>query len=286
MPICDGPRCNREIAWRITSSALQFPGGNVPFSVDEVHGNLLKVLASAKCWNLTPTKRPVVFKNLCKTCWDQQGAAWGDAATYTLARARTTSEGIFMQVTSEAFLESRAPSKEAILSCVIHEMMHYWSFAGSGLQDYNRRANVDWDEAVADILGFRVYSKTYTGKTGFANYVTPYNNYCLGCSKAGDNLAFGPLKNNAERRGKIPQTVAALFDPPPAVQSKVVAGFEKFLTECLLTWFFLGPQTPVSDGKSSVTANRFLESTYLGNMFAPSRAFGLYDGNNKKHLIT
>ena len=101
-----------------------------------------------------------------------------------MARAKTVPEAVYMQVMRDDFKVNAQFSKEAILSCVVHEMMHYWSYLGTGIQDYNRRASVDWDEAVADVLGFRVYKRTYSGQASFAHYITPYNTYCKCCEKA------------------------------------------------------------------------------------------------------
>ena len=149
--------------------------GNVPFSADEVYRNLIAELTAAKCWTLQPINRPPVFKSLCTSCWNKQAAQRGDVATYTLARAKTVREAIYLQTQRPDFTAGGIISKEAILSCAVHELMHYWSFEGSGLQDYNRRVNVGWDEVVADVLGFRVYRRTYQGQAGFSNYLTPYN---------------------------------------------------------------------------------------------------------------
>ena len=67
MPACDGSSCTTSIPWRIAPTALQMNAGNIFFSVDTAHASLLGVLATAKCWNVAPRKKAVVFKSLCKT---------------------------------------------------------------------------------------------------------------------------------------------------------------------------------------------------------------------------
>jgi hypothetical protein len=294
MPVCDGPTCNRDIPWRITKTALQMQASNVAFSVDQAHVALLTVLSAAKCWNLKPEKRDVVFKNLCKACWDQQAATWGDVATYTLARAKTVKEAIYMQVERADFQVAGAFSSEAILSCTIHEMMHYWSYEGAGIQNYNRRANVDWDEAVADVLGFRVYKTLYHAQPNFTNYITPYNTYCQ-CFKRADtqfsNVFGRHWREEADRR-RLPSPVCDFITagktknvPMINVKSPASALLVKTLSEYLFTWFFLGPQQPILDGKTTVRIDQFLEQGNMQNMFAVTNVFQSYDGNNTLHAI-
>lgn len=294
MPVCDGAMCNRDIPWRITKTALQMRAGNVAFSVDRAHTELLAVLSAAKCWNLQPTKREVVFKNLCKVCWDKQAAKWGDVATYTMARAKTVHEAIYMQVMRPDFQAAGTFSQEAILSCAIHELMHYWSYAGTGMQTYNRRANVNWDEAVADVLGFRVYQAIYRGQAGFAQYVTPYNTYCTCFTRVRAQFGnvFGRHWREAANRDRLPSPVCDFITAGKngnrsLVQVKDPAAdlLVKSLSEYLFTWFFHGPQWPIQDGKKTVTIERFLEAENLSNMFPVTNAFQAYDGNNTMHAI-
>lgn len=296
MPACDGSQCTSQIPWRITPTALQMAGGNVAFSADDAHTALLAVLARAKCWNLAPAKKAVVFKNLCKKCWDRQAAVWGDVATYTTARAKTVPEGIYMQVARVDFEVGGRYDKQAILSCAAHELMHYWSNASLGLQNYNRRANVDWDEAVADLLGFGVYEHMYRGTPGFTNYITPYNTYCKYPARARTAFGnvFGRLWREQADRDRLPKVVADFISASKTqqpvktlAQTKDPAGdrLVKVLNEYLFTWFFQGPSTWISNGGSNVQIDRFLDNNNLGNMFAVSNVFQAYDGNNSLHAI-
>jgi hypothetical protein len=296
MPACDGSSCTKSIPWRITATALQMSGGNVPFSVETAHASLLSVLAAANCWNIAPAKKAVVFKNLCKSCWDRQAATWRDVGTYAKARARTVPEAIYMQVALPDFEVQGRYDKEAILSCAVHEMMHYWSSAGVGLQSYNRRANVDWDEALADVLGFRVYQHMYRGKAGFASYVTPYNTYCKCLTRAETFFGnvFGRLWREQADCQRLPKAVGEFISqskakqpPVPLAQVKTAAAerLVKVLSECLFTWFFNGPTAWIDDGGSSVSIERFLDGNHLANMFAVSQVFQAYDGNNSMHAI-
>ena len=132
MPVCDGATCSREIPWRMTVSALQMRAGNVPFSVDAIYAALRAELVAAGCWNISPNKRAVVFRSFCKTCWDRQAAVWGDVGTYAAARAKTVPEAIFMQVGCPDYQVNGAYDKQAIISCAVHELMHYWSVRGNG----------------------------------------------------------------------------------------------------------------------------------------------------------
>lgn len=296
MPVCDGPQCNREVPWRITNTALQMRAGNVSFSVDTIHRNLIAELTAAKCWNLAPPKRPVVFKNLCTVCWMKQAATWGDAKTYADARARTVPEAVCMQVMRPDFQVNAVFSKEAILSCAVHELMHYWSFNAVGLQAYNRHnGGPDWDEAIADLLGFRVYKRAYSSEPGFSNYMTPYNTYCKCFDRAktgfgqnftrryGDDAAIKrfpkPVCEAVGRAKQLKQTAKEAMGPSADCLAKTMC-------EYFFTWFFLGPQTPISEGGSSVVRiDAFLDSENLRNMFAVSNAFQSYQGNNTLHAI-
>jgi hypothetical protein len=294
MAACDGLLCKNLIPWQVTNTALLMDGGLVSFSIDTVYTNLIAELAASGCSALQPTKKPVVFKSLCKKCWDLQAAKWGDVATYTTARAKTTAEAVYMQVERIDFTVNGIFSKEAILSCTVHELMHYWSFQGNGLQDYNRKANVDWDEVVADILGFRVYQRTYRGQTGFANYMTPYNTYCVSIARIGASFSsvFGRLWREAPDRERLPKSVGEYINKEKtegkamaAVKEGAATRLMAIFTENLFTWFFRGPQTKIAAVPASFEIDAFFESGYLGNMFSVSNAFQSYDGNNTSHLI-
>jgi hypothetical protein len=296
MPVCDGPNCSLDIPWRVTNTALQMRTDNVPFSVPNAYTALTTVLAAAECRNIVPKQRAVVFKNLCKRCWDRQAAVWGDTATYSAARAKTVPEAIYMQVGRTDFEVAGRYDKQAILSCVVHELMHYWSHAGTGLQSYNRRANVDWDEAVADILGFRVYQRMYQGKPGFTNYITPYNTYSQSLTRAGNGFGnvFGRLWREPEHCARLPKPVGDFISeskskqpPVPLAQVKGPASerMVKLLNEYLFTWFFNGPHAWIDNGGTNLSIDLFLESNNLANMFAVSTVFQAYDGHNSLHPI-
>lgn len=294
MPVCDGLQCKNQVPWQITNTALLMDNGIVSFSTDTVYTNLIAELAASNCATLQPAKKPVVFKSLCKKCWDLQAAKWGDVATYTMARAKTVPEAVYMQVERVDFMVAGMFSKEAILSCTVHELMHFWSFQGNGLQDYNRRAGADWDEVVADILGFRVYQRTYRGQAGFANYMTPYNTYCVSIARVGASFSsvFGRLWREAGDRARLPKVVAEFIDKEQTAgkaQAVVKDGAALRLmgavTEYLFTWFFRGPTSPIAGSTPSVTIENFLDSANLGNMFSVANAFQTYDGNNTSHLI-
>jgi hypothetical protein len=255
------------------------------------------VLAAAKCWNIVPEQRRVVLKNLCRACWVRQAGAWGDAATYSAARARTVPAAIYLQVERTDFKVDGRYDEQAILSCVVHELMHYWSWVGTGLQDYNRTANVDWDEAVADVLGFRVYQRMYRNRPGFANYITPYNTYCHSLTRAGNCFSnvFGRLWREENDRDRLPKAVGDFISqskdkqpnvpPPPQVMGQATEIMVKVLSECLFTWFFNGPHNWIDNGSKPLMVSEFLERNNLNNMFPISNAFQSYDGNNSLHPI-
>lgn len=296
MPACDGSKCTKSVPWRITLTGLQMSDGTVPFSVETAYLSLVSVLSGWGCESRAPRNKPVVFKNLCKSCWDAQAALWGDVGTYTTARAKTTPDAIYMQVARPDFEINKRYDKEAILSCATHELMHYWSDLGVGLQNYNRRANVDWDEAVADCLGFLVYTRLYRGQVGFRHYVTPYNTYCQFLTRAQTYFGnvFGRLWREPSDAARLPKPVAdaiarskATQPPPPLTQAKVPAAelLSKTLAKYLFTWFFSGPSVPIRDHGTKVDIERFLDGNYLSNMFAVSQVFQAYDGSNTLHPI-
>jgi hypothetical protein len=294
MPVCDGGTCQREIPFRITKTALQMGTGNVAFSVANAHRELLAVLAAAKCWNLAPPQRAVTFKNLCKSCWDKQAASWGVVGTYTLARARTTDQGVFLQVQRPDFQENNIYSKEAILSCVIHELMHFWSNDSVGIQAQKGIAGVDWDEMVADVMGFRVYQKMYRGTAGFTRYLTPYNTYCVSFDRMKTQFqnVFGRLWREADGRSRLPSAVRNLIQAKIDSRSQVTAAkvpaadtLVIVLQEYFLTWFFSGPDSVIWEGKTAVRIQSFLQPDNLSNMFPVTNVYQPYDGSNKAHNI-
>ncbi|MGA2117159.1 MAG: hypothetical protein ABSH56_20655, partial [Bryobacteraceae bacterium] len=108
----------------------------------------------------TPADPPVLC--LCPACWLAYAKKWGEAEkksadVYSPARAKTDKNGVHRQVEDAAFLKNvvvangnGSPQAEPIVSCIVHEVMHYWSHDHSGVSAHNREKGVEWDEVICD----------------------------------------------------------------------------------------------------------------------------------------
>lgn len=295
MPVCDGLTCNNSVPWRITTQALQLSNRNVPFKSEEVAKRLRQVLGVLDVQVHGVGSLAAVIKNFCPACWKKQAAAWGDVGTYLPARARTTAQGCFFQIDSPVFYVNKAPDPERILSCVVHELMHYWSFRSEGLQNFNRTLGVDWDEAVADLLGYRTYKDYYQGD--FQSYFTPYNQYPKCIEKVGTQIEALPkfkyegwTGTGAAHNGlPIPELrayIRLVADDANMDQRlkkpKIAMKVQELLFRALVTWFFDGPETTVM----GMTCRDFLKEDGIKKLITPSLAFpGYGGGQDTQHAI-
>lgn len=204
----------------------------------------------------------------------------GDVGTYAPARAKTDATGCFFQVNDAAFIVNHRPDVERILSCVVHELMHFWSYQSTGLQQFNRGVGgVDWDEASADILGFRTYREQFRGTLG--NYVTPYNRYPVALETqiaAVPNFRWNQWKNTGSaEHGALPVKLQRMIANDPAIiQQTVLAAVPGTLFSGLATWFFVGPHAVAgSIGKNAVD---YLSVNGISRLITLSAVFPGYGG--------
>ena len=182
MPTCDDG--NHDIPWKVTPNSLEIGDRQIAFDAGDVYAHLMTVMTSAGISDAIPSQKKVVMKSLCRQCWLAQAGLWGDVETYSAPRAKTDANALYFQVGAPDYLVEQKVSEDAVLSCVVHELMHYWSRDAKGVQDYNRRQNVDWDEAATDMVAYRVYKLLVTDSK--RQYLTPYNQYPKSVDIAGD----------------------------------------------------------------------------------------------------
>jgi len=281
----------------MTSTSLQLLSRTEKFKIDEVKGVLNQVVRTeyGGCQNvINITMSDVVFKNYCKQCWLRKAANWGDVATYKDARAKTDSTGVYFQTLSPSFIKNHSPDLEQIFSCVCHELMHYWSHNSVGLQNYNRTINVDWDEAVADLLGYLTYKKYFRGR--FNKYITPYNQYpkCIDLSRQ-SFMSTPPYKwkkiiEGGQERAQLPTELKLFFDQqawdtsvPQVLKLKASNIVTEILFSALIKWFFNGPHQRIpSIGKN---CREFLTSSGIQQVINTSQVFPAYAGYDTEHIL-
>lgn len=298
MPACDGPKCAESVPWRITKAGLQIGDEKTfPFKLDDVHTQLVAELTAREASVARSVKKvDVPFKNLCKKCWMAQAKKWGDPKTYEAARAKTDATGVYMQVGAPDYLTDGQLDKEAILSCTVHEVMHFMSHKSEGVSDYNRVINTDWDEAIADILGYATYKRMYAGK--LKAYKTPYNQYAKAIDVCSDNFAktVGATKfiaNASDIRSKLPKALKDVFDKPEnqdkakkaQIEAEAAPIITKVLWDLFSSWFFLGGAAKLPGAPGDLTARSFFSDNGIKVFVNTSKAFPGYDGNNTAHKI-
>lgn len=297
MPVCDGSSCSANIPWRITKTNLQLASGAERFDQAAVRAALVRILSTAYggCPGVAPGSRGVVFKTLCTKCWQLQARKWGDPGTYTGVRAKTDATGLYFQVSNAAFFADQKPYQEAIVSCVCHELMHFWSFNARGLQDYNRTVNVDWDEVVADLFGYLAYKDCFQGR--YSRYVTPYNQYPLCIERAAQSFGSTPkfrwgkfLEGGAEQDA-LPAVLKQYFQahgkgPAAEVKQKATEIVRALLFESLARWFFTGPQTRVASLGDRGTCADFLSANGIQKVINTLTVFPAYGGgDDTEHAV-
>ncbi|MBE0361420.1 MULTISPECIES: hypothetical protein [Pseudoalteromonas] len=297
MPVCDGNNCSNNIPWRITSASLQVSSRTEKFKIDEIKKVLNQVIRTAYggCSNvINVAAKGVVFKNYCNKCWSKQAASWGDIETYKDARAKTDSTGIYFQVLSPSFIVNHSPDLERILSCACHELMHYWSHNSMGLQDYNRTINVDWDEAVADLLGYLTYKEYFRGR--FKKYITPYNKYpkCIDLARQSfmsrPKFQWNKIIEGGDERAQLPTELKLFFDKqawdksmPQVLKLKASDIVSEILFSSLVKWFFNGPhERAPSIGKN---CREFLTANGIQKLINTSQVFPAYAGYDTEHIL-
>lgn len=242
MPTCNGPGCNNVVRWRVTSAgvAMDRPGGQgpghlvVPFTFRDMAKALGAVLQADGASITVATKDPPVLC-LCPGCWKTKAQTWGraegkSAEVYLPARAKTDSNGVHLQVEDPAFnnnpLADRPgnPQMEPIVSCVVHEVMHYWSAGHKGVSAHNREKGVEWDEVFADWMGYLVYRRMFGGKSfpggNFSKYVGPYGTNAEFLKRATDHWVaqmnirriYDPFLTDASKRRDLPRPLRQYFE--------------------------------------------------------------------------
>lgn len=297
MPVCDGSHCSNNILWRITNTNLQLSGKTEKFKIDEVKNTLNNLVRTTYggCSVVNIGIKNVVFKNYCTECWLKQAVKWGDVKTYKNARAKTDSTAVYLQVLSPSFIVNHSPDPERILSCVCHELMHFWSYNSEGLQAYNRTINVDWDEAVADLLGYLTYKNYFQGR--FKKYITPYKNFPKCIDLAGQSFMKTPtykwnkfMTEKSVERKQLPLELKLFFDQqvgddltPQVLKLKAADIVTKILFGSLVEWFFNNPNTKSpSIGKD---CREFLHANGIQKIINTTQAFPPYEGTETEHII-
>jgi hypothetical protein len=166
--------------------------------------------------------------------------------------------------------------------------MHFWSFNSAGLQEFNRTLNVDWDEAVADLLGYLTYKGYFRGR--FHKYVTPYNQYPTCIEQAGRAFMTTPpykwkkFLDGGPERDALPLELREFFKENAndasdyVMKHKTSQIVRELIFEALVRWFFMGPQTQVRSLGENGTCRQFLSMNGIQRVINTSIAFPAYGG--------
>jgi hypothetical protein len=234
MPTCDGSGCNKNISWKVTNTGLTVGTAEVAKFTYVEMGKAVNAVLSETSLVFTPADPPVLC--LCPACWLAYAKKWGEAEkksaeVYSPARAKTDKNGVHLQVEDAAFLKNvvvangnGSPQAEPIVSCIVHEVMHYWSHDHSGVSAHNREKGVEWDEVICDWIGSLVYKHMFHGKTftggAFERYIGPYGTNNQFLVRAGknweDNMNLQRLYKtfieDPQERAKLPRPVRKYFE--------------------------------------------------------------------------
>lgn len=308
---CDG--CAKPVLpWHLGAKALKIGDeADIAISFDVLHAALMEEMKFRGVTNVAVAKKVPPIKCLCVPCWAAEVTArkWGDLGTYASARAKTTKDGIFFNVTQPGdgdalvarfdFSTNAGPggsgpiSAEGILSCLVHETIHYWSFNSLGLQEGGLVAAIgfDLDEYVTDMLGHLVFKRVFKGK--FVNYVTPYADGSLMLTKIPlkftENARMvkalaDPTPAGDKLRANLPVALKEYFEAaenkkvllpadlvrvkaelannpkaptPPKLYSQAGGLLTKVLFEHFVWWYFLGPNHPLPTAPGNKKASDF-----------------------------
>jgi predicted SprT family Zn-dependent metalloprotease len=218
-------------SWGIDSSGIVVgPGTAVPLKIPDVFAALTASVSAKGFRGVISGKPDAPVFVLCEGCWKLQAAKWGaaenkDAAVYTGARAKTDPTGVYLQAEDIAFQknsavpDARAPQLEPITSCLVHELVHYWSGSSVGVQQHNREFGVEWDEVLCDFFAFPVCKTVFTKNAELKRYVGPYSTNSKFLERAIANWesqmnikrVYDPLIANATERNKLPKPLADYF---------------------------------------------------------------------------
>lgn len=184
--LCDG--CKKtEVSWKYWKDGIYIDGRKVVDLTLEQLNIALKTTLSNNGYNgVAGSKVDAPIWCMCPTCWQGMAMLWGKkegngADVYKTARAKTNNTGIFLQSEESAYhkniavKDGKPPQLEPIVSCLIHETIHYWSANSAGVSAYNRQEGVEWDEVICDFFAFPTYQLIAKSNPLLANYVGPYS---------------------------------------------------------------------------------------------------------------
>lgn len=270
---CNWPQCAKPIKFELKPTVLRTHSGDINFKLSEIGKNLNESLTDIIPRLTVETPAPPVF-NYCDGHWMEKAKAWArdektannpvTPETYKAPRAKTTAEGIFIQNNNVAFLHNTEcppkpngdPNVIPIVSCFVHEIIHYWSYKHKGLQ--GKKGVADWDEAICDWIAFPVYSRTMggipiPGGGKISTYCTPYGKYLEWLNTGAGNwqrLVNGfrgkQFVADPSKRAKLPSTVKAYFASVTDKTSGQKYGdltvelWKKALRLMMTKWFFDG----------------------------------------------
>ncbi len=237
--ICDG-NCKKELPFKIASQTgtltlAPAQKGGKPTTVPNLEATIWNALTQVaqKKTGTAPNKRFLKVQCYCSDCWKKRPFATADLNTYKDARAKTNFEAINFQATSPCFLTPTGqPDRDRILSCLTHEIMHYWSARSAtdqGLEALGRQLT-NWDEFTTDTLGYEVYRQCWKQ----APYYTPYD-YLDKLAKFAGKLV-SQQKDLQKKLQVLPNALLEDVKKGQLTDRKVM----DVLLKVLLTWYFFG----------------------------------------------
>ncbi len=129
----------------------------------------------------------------------------------------------FFQTEDPAFhkntaVSTAAPQLEPILSCITHEVIHFWSHLSAGVSTHNRQFGVEWDEVFCDFFAYPTYK--LIAKAPLASYVGPYSTNSQFMNRSITNWEsqmnitriYEPLLKTLLERQKLPKPLKEYFD--------------------------------------------------------------------------
>lgn len=223
--------CKAPTSWGIGLGGVEVGSTTpVPIKISDIHAALVASLLSNGFRGAIGGKAEAPVFVLCTPCWVTQAGRWGSAEgksadVYKPARAKTDPNGVYLQAEDLAFHGNTSvpitssPQLEPITSCLIHELVHYWSAGSVGLQAHNREYGVEWDEVVCDFFAYPVYKTLSAKSPALKSYVGPYSTNAKFMERSIANWEsqmnvkriYDPLLASDAERKKLPKPLTDYF---------------------------------------------------------------------------